>query len=131
MNFSTYNKDNFVVKTSTFAGKNGNGEIHAIVTTCDPSMTFDMQLEAVAEGVNELINGNAGYVPVFVRLLLSDAANQSVAAVERFKKITGNAAIAYIEQPPLHGSAPRRRRRRKIPTPRRSSSCCGRNGKSG
>ncbi len=104
MNFSTYNKDNFVVKTSTFAGKNGNGEIHAIVTTCDPSMTFDMQLEAVAEGVNELINGNAGYVPVFVRLLLSDAANQSVAAVERFKKITGNAAIAYIEQPPLHGS---------------------------
>ena len=104
MNFSTYNKDNFVVKTSTFAGKNGNGEIHAIVTTCDPSMTFDMQLEAVAEGVNELINGNAGYVPVFVRLLLSDAANQSVAAVERFKKITGNAAIAYIEQPPLHGA---------------------------
>jgi enamine deaminase RidA (YjgF/YER057c/UK114 family) len=104
MNFSTYNKDNFVVKTSTFAGKKGNGEIHAIVTTCDPSMTFDMQLEAVAEGVNELINGNAGYVPVFVRLLLSDAANQSVAAVERFKKITGNAAIAYIEQPPLHGS---------------------------
>jgi enamine deaminase RidA (YjgF/YER057c/UK114 family) len=104
MNFSTYNKDNFIVNTSTFAGKNGNGEIHAIVTTCDPSMTFDMQLDAVAEGVNELINGNAGYVPVFVRLLLSDAANQSVAAVERFKKITGNAAIAYIEQPPLHGS---------------------------
>ena len=104
INFSTYNKENFIVKTSTFAGKNDDGEIHAIVTTCNPTMTFDTQLESVVEGVSKLISSNAGYVPIFVRLLLSDAANQADAAVKRFKIIIGNAAIAYIEQPPLHGA---------------------------
>ena len=104
MNFSTYTKDNFEVKTSTFAGDGSNGEIHAIVTTCNPLLTFQEQLEAVAEGVGSITTQNNGYTPVFVRLMLSDAANQAESAVAKIKTIVGDAALAYIEQPPLHGA---------------------------
>lgn len=103
MNFSTYTKDNFEVKTSTFAG-DGNGEIHAIVTTCNPLLTFYEQLDAVAEGVGSVIAKNNGYTPVFVRLMLSDAANQAETAIEKISPIVGDIALAYIEQPPLHGA---------------------------
>lgn len=104
MIFSKYSETNFVATTSTFGGKDPNGELHAIVSTCNPDLTFAEQTEAVAEGVRFVMKKNALYTPVFVRLLLSDAANQAAMATARIKKDVGEAAVAYIEQPPLHGA---------------------------
>ena len=100
MQFSEYTFDKTVAKTSEF-----NGEIHAIVTVNDSALTFTEQLEMVADGIVKIISQHNGYVPVFVRLLLSDAANQAQLAVSKIKQTLGSdAAIAYIEQPPLHGA---------------------------
>jgi enamine deaminase RidA (YjgF/YER057c/UK114 family) len=100
MQFSEYIFDKTVAKTSEF-----NGEIHAIVTVNDSALTFAEQLSMVADGIVKIISQNSGYVPVFVRLLLSDAANQADIAVSKIKQSLGSdAAIAYIQQPPLHGA---------------------------
>ncbi|MCR5455201.1 MAG: hypothetical protein K6F33_09470 [Bacteroidales bacterium] len=104
MIFSKYNKGNFVATTSTFEGNNSNSELHAIITTSNPALTFAEQLGAVAEGVVSIMDSHKALTPVFVRLLISDAANQAALAVERIKQIVGDAAVAYVEQPPLHGS---------------------------
>ena len=99
MQFSEYIFDKTVAKTSEF-----NGEIHAIVTTNDAALTFAEQLAKVRGGISAILAHNNGYVPVFVRLLLSDAANQAELAVNEIRQISGNAAVAYIQQPPLHGA---------------------------
>ncbi len=99
MQFSEYIFDKTVAKTSEF-----NGEIHAIVTTNDAALTFAEQLAKVRGGISAILAHNNGYVPVFVRLLLSDAANQAELAVNEIRQISGNVAVAYIQQAPLHGA---------------------------
>jgi len=99
MQFSEYIFDKTVAKTSEF-----NGEIHAIVTVNDSALTFTEQLSEVADGIQKIISNSNGYSPVFVRIMLSDAANQAEIAVNKVKSIVGDIAIAYIEQPPLHGA---------------------------
>lgn len=104
MQFFEYKKDKSITKISKFEGKNNNGEIHAITTTCNAQLTFSEQLENVVKAIEDIKKQNTDYVPVFVRILLSDAANQAEIAVKKIKTITDNAAIAFVQQPPLHGA---------------------------
>lgn len=99
MKFKQYITEHTVAKTSEF-----NGEIHAIVTVNDASLTFAEQLRSVSTEIVAILMKHNGYVPVFMRLLLSDAANQAETAVNEIRKISGNAAVAYIQQPPLNGA---------------------------
>ena len=99
MKFKQYITEHTVAKTSEF-----NGEIHAIVIVNDASLTFAEQLRSVSTEIVAILMKHNGYVPVFMRLLLSDAANQAETAVNEIRKISGNAAVAYIQQPPLNGA---------------------------
>lgn len=103
MQFSEYRNKKYTTKISKFESSN-LGEIHAIATIDDSMLSYAEQLDSVADAIKSLVDSNDGYVPVFVRLLLSDASNQANLAVEKIKTIVGNAAVAYIQQPPLHGA---------------------------
>jgi len=94
------------VKIAKFISPDNNGELHAIINVVDTLLSFPEQLNALAEAMKNLVSSNAneGFSPAMVRILLSDAANQSQKALTEVKKVVGDCALAYIQQPPLNGT---------------------------
>lgn len=94
------------VKSAKFVSANADGEMHSIINISDPILSFSQQLSAVSGALKQLIADNTKecYKAVMVRLLLSDAANQSQMAMAEISKVVGTCAVAYVQQPPLNGT---------------------------
>ena len=72
-----------------------------IIHTLGEGIVFEKQLNSVLSTYNRLKEEEPQYVPVFVRIFLSDSANQELLVKNTFNE---NCPISIIEQPPLDGS---------------------------
>lgn len=82
---------------------NGIKEYHTLVHITDKELTFNEQLELILHSFDKLKqNRTDNASPVFVRVFLSDAANQSALTGTRMAQY--DCALSIVEQPPLDGS---------------------------
>jgi len=77
------------------------GEIHAMATV--KGKTFDTQLSAIVDAIQKFLVSDIAktYSVAFARVILSDASNQSNLALSKIKPVLGNAAVSFVQQPPL------------------------------
>ncbi|MFI3320729.1 MAG: Rid family hydrolase [Rikenellaceae bacterium] len=97
-----YDRFSTVVESALFAVEGGEVEEQNImIHSTNHLAPFDEQLAGVVGCFEELCNGSGCYTPIFVRVFVSDAANQ-ISTVE--KSLKCDCPISIIEQPPLDGS---------------------------
>ena len=99
-----YTYDNALVETFTFDNGSGTKEAHMIVHVTNATLSFTMQMNALTEAFGDVMqNGMSGFLPVFKRYFLSDAATQAdqVYLTETERDCC---ALSIIEQPPLDGT---------------------------
>lgn len=72
-----------------------------IIHTLGEGIAFDKQLNSILNTYNRLKEEQPQYVPIFIRVFLSDSANQELLVKNT---INENCPISIIEQPPLDGS---------------------------
>jgi enamine deaminase RidA (YjgF/YER057c/UK114 family) len=81
----------------------GVSEFHAMLHVSDVSKSFYGQLEEIISSYLHLMEEERRFSPVFIRIFLSDAANQSEFFQSAFSEYQ-KCAISIVEQPPLDGS---------------------------
>lgn len=91
-------KDAYVEITTVMNGSEVK-EAHVMVHVGNPLLHFRNQLEAIEEAYRQVTTEElSGFIPVFKRFFLSDAANQA-----SFINDT-TCALSVVEQPPLDGT---------------------------
>ena len=100
----TYTYDNARVETFTFDNGANVKEAHLIVHVTNDTISFCMQLNAVSEAFGDIMqNQMKGFMPVFKRYFLSDAATQADHVC--LTETEGDCcALSIVEQPPLDGT---------------------------
>lgn len=106
MQYSNYIYNHSKVTIAKIDTGHADGEIHAIVTQTDAAKSFRSQLESLSEAIANMLSQEAknSFSPVMIRLLLSDAANQAPEALEKIRRVAPEAALAYVQQPPMNGT---------------------------
>ena len=96
---------NVRIEVWQFTPTNGIGERHMMVHATQPHHTAKEQIEAVVAAYNTLLKeGGNGFIPVFQRFFLSDAANQGGLLCNALKSYDLEAATSVVEQAPLNGT---------------------------
>lgn len=81
----------------------GVKEYHTLIHITDKELTFNEQLELILNTFEKLQQNRTDHAcPVFVRVFLSDAANQAALVTTRMAQYS--CALSLVEQPPLDGS---------------------------
>ena len=90
--------------TEIFRFKAGNvNEYHLMVHVCDPSLTYQGQVDALFDAYDTAIRQLPGAVAVFKRYFLSDAANQADTLLAMATE-GADCALSLVQQPPLDGT---------------------------
>lgn len=78
-------------------------EYHCLLQVSDPLLSFEQQVDAVIESIDQLLSGPyAQACPVFARFFVSDATTQLPLITSLVSKHL-NCALSFIQQPPLNG----------------------------
>lgn len=102
MFFHTDHQGALLISTSRFEKGDGANRIvqfNSVLSVTDPALPFASQVELVLTGINSL--PMPGVRPVFVRIFLSDPANQAPFVEERLKT---DCPVSVIGQAPLNGT---------------------------
>lgn len=91
------------IESSSFVPVNGVAECHTVLHVPDVALSFEDQVAAVFKQLEVLKDeGPENSVPVFMRIFLSDAANQAALAGQYAER--AGCACSVVEQPLLDGS---------------------------
>lgn len=92
------------VEYSAFTPAKGTGEYHTFIHITDTSLSFEKQIDAILDTFKEWHALKlSGATPVFVRIFLSDIANQQALTEVRFSEVMP-CPCSIVGQPPLDGS---------------------------
>ena len=81
----------------------GVNEFHLMVHVCDPTLTYQQQVDALLDAYEAATRQIPGAVAVFKRYFLSDAANQADLLLAMATEGT-DCALSLVQQPPLDGT---------------------------
>ena len=81
----------------------GVAEYHLMVHVCDPTLTYQQQVNALLDAYDAAMRQIPGAVAVFKRYFLSDAANQADLLLAMATEGT-ECAMSLVQQPPLDGT---------------------------
>ena len=95
--------DNASVEVFEFEMGQGVSEYHLMVHVCDPTLTYQQQVDALLNAYDAALLRLNGAVAVFKRYFLSDAANQADTLLAMTTEGT-DCALSLVQQPPLDGS---------------------------
>lgn len=100
-----YEQDNLYIQLSTFEGTSSVTEYQLLLSVSDPALSFEQQLEQLLVAYKEVFKNKLkqGAVPVFRRYLLSDAANQTQALMNRERELAF-CPLSIVQQAPLNGT---------------------------
>lgn len=101
MKYQKFTYGNSEISYSVFRPDEAVGEIHALAKVRRGS--FQEQLASVSDAIRNFLASSVAkdYSVAFARVILSDASNQANQAVSAIKKIVGNGAVSFVQQPPL------------------------------
>lgn len=88
-----------------FKGVCGADESFAMLRVTNGALSFSEQADALFQVMEHWMKEkNKGQSSIFVRIFLSDAANQEADVMARWGRLDASAALSVVQQPPLDGS---------------------------